>query len=283
MEEIGLEKKVSFELPVKGIKNILIRDQLKYHKLESGIKIEGKILIDGIAILEEQEKSFQESLDVDIFISLLRIDSLDDIKLKIDGYTYRIDDSSVIFDLKARVEGENYDIITFEPSETTAINKAIIDSLLLESNFNPLLRENIDEDFINQVNEIINQKDVEMISSFNDENLINDPDDIIEISESEPIPYVEVKEEIKLEEPKKEVKSLEKETKIESLKKEAKSTSSTSGLKQNYVASFVFYKIKPNESLSDIAQRFNISEDEIRRINSKKKLNPGELIELPKR
>lgn len=132
-------------------------------------------------------------------------------------------------------------------------------------------------DLEEEYNNLLNNKDLEVISTVDDLpqsdilEIVDEQDKEDENKES----YIEEKEEIEKDD------NEGKEIKREEEKKEIIKKKDNSLFNDEYVSSFFFYRIKENETLSDIANKFKVNKDNLLAANPKKSFLPNELILIP--
>lgn len=131
-------------------------------------------------------------------------------------------------------------------------------------------------DLEEEYNNLLNNKDLEVISTVDDLpqsdilEIVDEQDKEDENKES----YIEEKEEIEKDD--NEEKEIKREEEKEIIKKKDNSL-----FNDEYVSSFFFYRIKENETLSDIANKFKVNKDNLLAANPKKSFLPNELILIP--
>ena len=72
MDEIILEKAISFSTNIESLQNLSIKDSIDYKLLDDGCSVIGVIKLSGMAKTLKGLEPFDENIDIDIFETILR-------------------------------------------------------------------------------------------------------------------------------------------------------------------------------------------------------------------
>lgn len=271
MEDYKFKYTYSSNNTIELVSNILLEKDFKIDLKDDGVKIVGNIYI--TCKVKENDELIPKAflIPIDVFILLNKIDCLKDITLEIDHFEYEIKDKDLTFNVICKLKGNNEDIICFEPSLNKEVNQEMI-NLLLRSNDESNKSNNIDENYLNQIEELIKKENVDLIStpieniSISDDDLIkinSQIDDAKKVEEETNENTINNQDEIRNEEIKKE------DVKKENL------------FKEKYESKYFYYQMKENEDLNAIAKKFNLQEKDLLLLNNKS-YKKGSLIKIPK-
>ena len=184
MEDYIFEGLCQSKEKVYGLDDLFIDDDFHYSFLNEGMKISGNIYFSFVMKRELRKEIGSFSIPIDLFISLNEIDSLKDIKLEIDHFTFDIHEEDIHFKVFTKLKGNHEDLIRFNPTDNKEINEELVTLLMRKDELN--LDDKVNEDSIKKMEEILTSKDIEFISTPLDK--IKDSEDLIELT------YEEVKE-----------------------------------------------------------------------------------------
>lgn len=321
MQPFVLEKRFNLDRHLERIKDLRCGNSFEYHKEGDGIKISGNITLNGVFCYSETEESFEKEMPVDVFVPLNKIDCMKDLALSIDDVNYNIDDSYVLFKIKCHLLGDKDDFEKFEPTKDQMFNEMLVEQILDYPKIHRKgTRREFQKDFLDSIEAMLESEnsEIEIFSSVDEDSLKgyfasdfeDEEDEVIELEEEmikfkepeimndsskseiieekvEDIPIpTEIKEEPLV--PEIPLPLVEEKVEIEvpkpnSIKNNPKSERTKLGLKESYSSSYVFYRVKKNDTLESIASQFKIDPLEIRRLNPTKDIKSDELLELPRR
>ena len=247
MDQICLNKTITL-LPGKVI-NITIGDQKEYFETQNEVRIKGDIYIDIFINNDNENKTQHEIEPLDLTLSRSKY-NLKNIELKIYDYQYEINDNQCNIKIIYQVYGDDLSLEKFCSLDDDNLAYQLRDYLNLDVKPNRCL--NLDDDNVKIIDPVIidTTKEVKIYE-----------DDVKEKSSKNGEINIDQKEEnIPQVEPKKEEK------------KEL--------FKESYKTSFIYYRMKNNDTIAEIASRFNVSEEKLMEVN-KKELKPNCLILIP--
>lgn len=282
MEDYIFEGLCQSKEKVYGLDDLFIDDDFHYSFLNEGMKISGNIYFSFVMKRELRKEIGSFSIPIDLFISLNEIDSLKDIKLEIDHFTFDIHEEDIHFKVFTKLKGNHEDLIRFNPTDNKEINEELVTLLMRKDELN--LDDKVNEDSIKKMEEILTSKDIEFISTPLDK--IKDSEDLIELT------YEEVKENkedsIKIDETKLEENKENSEIKIEKNLdttpsiQEVVTRKNEDLLKETYISNSFYYRLHNKETIDDIVSRFHLDKNELIKMNPSKTFKEGELIKIPK-
>lgn len=229
---------------IESYKDFVVVDSYVIKEEDEGFKVEGKIELRGnLKYLDDEEEVFKE-INVDLLIPYDKLESRAMIKLVLDKVDFSKNENVLLIKVKIKVIGDE------EVKE-----KFMYDERKME--YEPVNEEiNIDQDFVKSIEEFMKEQkeNVDVISTVEPENKEIDIFDFrVDENTDDPLPIVEeVKEESKKE----------------------------GILKSDYVIAFYFYRVKDNETLNDILNKFNMNKEEFMKINNKENVKFNDLIQV---
>ncbi len=177
MDEIILEKAISFSTNIESLQNVSVKDSIDYKLLDDGCSVIGVIKLTGAAKTLKGLECFDENIDIDIFAPFDQVIDKTKFSLKVQNYSYQILRNTAVFKINLQVTGfrkikeEHH---TFEGESFNLTNE--IDELLDEnepiSSYDDELLEEIKNIDAEQENKKI---DEELKNEMNSENEIQDP------------------------------------------------------------------------------------------------------------
>jgi len=276
MRPITLSRLIVFPEKVQSIKDVYIEDDIKYDMNQNDLKCQGKVKINFKVNFELESKNCTEVIDLDVVLSLAKIDCAQDLKLQFKDYIVTFDERLVKFTLRYELLGNGEKVISFKE----VADEKIEEDLMKAMNRNDEEEYKVDS---NMINELLNSENVEVIGAdelvpLTTENV----EPIEEISEdtNEPIEEIEPVIVSKIE-----ARSLKEENKNSS--EEVKDTSSEKKneklFKETYKIAYFFYKVDKEEvTYEDIANKFNVDLTLLKNNNKDEKLFKGKLVKIPK-
>ena len=307
MEEYIFKKTFIHNVNISEVKNILLDHEFVNELNDDGVHIKGNIYITFVIASENKNDYEAIQIPVDIFISLTKIDCLKELKLVIDHFEHTIKENEIEFRVYTKLLGNNEELISFEPTKNKEINRSMIDLLMRNSEEKDEI--SFDNDFLNNLENYITKDNVDFISTSYDE-LDLKRNDIIEISSLEDVsqeaetnltnenenPTIneqdekenEIVEENKIIQEQENILKKENET-IENKKidnevdnKEEDKKNKQELFKEKYISSYFYYRLKENETISDVARIFKLSEEDILKININVEFKKGQLVKILK-
>lgn len=283
MKEHIFEPCIYFDNKIKCVKDIILDHKFDYEYLNNGVNINGDITLSFNVEDDFEIKPASIKQNVELFIALNEIDSLKEITLEVEDFSYLINENELKFKVFTKLKGNKEDFVFFELSPSQKVNKEAIALLMRNVNEETLSKTNISQDTLKRFEELIKSSAVDLIASSSDEIICED--DIIEFStldeEVKDVLDVNV-EEVKEEEEihpiyiKEEVKELkiDREKNVKEEKDEL--------LKETYTSSFFFYVLKERETKLDVINKFKMNEDKFDELNKNIIFKKGTLVRIPK-
>lgn len=258
MEPFILKRRFEYQSKIKELSNLVVDQDLKYLKDQDGLEIKGNLSLSGMVHLEEDKVPLNEEIEVDIYIALNKLDSLKNISLVIDKIDHHLLDKELEISITLKLLGDNEDFVSFNLSDNYDLNKAILDNLLTIDASNPLLRNELEDEDEKQLERIIKDEELEVF-----EDKTDNEDDLIKIVQDEviPIPTPIIKEDDK--------------------KLEIKKPSKEKLLKENFVTTFLYYKVQENDEYYLIEEKFKLEKNYLKNYHHNKELIPYTLLEIP--
>ncbi len=274
MRPITLSRLIVFPEKVQSIKDVYIEDDIKYEMNQNDLTCKGKIKINFKVNFELESKNCTEVIDLDVILSLAKIDCAQDLKLQFKDYIVTFDERLVKFTLRYELLGNGEKVISFKEVADEKIEEDLMKAL----NRNDEEEYKVDPDMIN---ELLNSENVEIIGADELVPLTTDNvEPIEEVNEEEtskeldPVIVSKI-EERSIDENKEEVKE-----KTEDVSVEKKSEKL---FKETYKIAYFFYKVDKEElSYEDIAAKFNVDLNLLKNNNKDEKLFKGKLVKIPK-
>lgn len=297
MEEYIFTKSFFYNSSINEVSNILLDHEFENQLEDDGVHIRGNIYI--TFVVSDDVKMDYEAIQipVDLFISLNKIDCLKDLKLIIDHFEHVVKDSEVEFKIVTKLLGNNEELISFEPTKNKEINRSMMDLLMRGDEEQDEI--SFENNFLNNIENFITKDNVDLISTPYEELDLN-RNDIIEISTLEK----EIKEsfdDLKEEAEQKneyDIMPLNKEMvkqkveddgsmQVEKKQEQEENTSPKNESKQElfkekYISNYFYYRLKDNETITDVANLFNLKEEDILKLNKNIEFKKGQLLKIAK-
>lgn len=261
MRPITFNRLIVLKEHVVSVKDVYIEDDLNYSIENSELTCKGNIKIKFNVNYELEVKAYEEKIDVEVVLSLAKIDCEQDLKLQFKDYIVNIDDHLIKFIIRYELLGNGEKIIAF---------KEVADSHVENDLMLALLRKDKDvESFVetsSMIEDLIDSKDVEVIGAedlvpLTSENVLIDET----ISESE--------------DTKEDVAEIRSEDNIKTSVEEKHQPL----FKEKFDISYFFYKVPDDEtSYEDLAKKFNIDLNRLKQDNLDTPLYKGKLIKINK-
>lgn len=251
MQEITLTKIIEMEDKITDLLLITIDDNIDTINDKDGIRLEGKVNISGKLKTDKEEKDFFDYIDLDIFLDYEEIIDRNSINVKVEDFSYKIEENKLYVNVILNLEG-------LKEIETTFLAK--------ENNELVLEKEIEEEEEVKGEQNLDREKEAfldEEVNNFSDEKdeleELNDLEmEIMNREEDELINEV-------VEQPEK--KSL------------LKSVFSSKRIKEE--VSWRLHCVKNETTYEEIASKYNININKLKSINNNEKLEAGKLIFLP--
>lgn len=312
MSSYILDKQLFLNDAVESVKSILVNDDLNYTRLDNGVRVEGKISLNGEYATKESVKPFNDYLDVDMFVPNELIDDFKNFRLLISKCDYNIVDDAITFHLKCDLQGEENVKEQFSLEKQI---KSVIEDMKKEPNpffsrfsndlkdeDSKLLEKCLNGDF--EGLEIISTSD-SVESDASKKNRINDDEEIEVLSEDNKETRDEIFEEVKpiidssidlesnvvsneddfFEDTMVESKVEEIVPVVEPKSKDEKDKMKDNEKlfrKENYVIFARYYKVKQGESYEDIALKNGMNTNDLLSCNNFKPIHEGALLLIKK-
>lgn len=105
MDEIILEKAISFSTNIESLQNLSIKDSIDYKLLDDGCSVIGVIKLSGMAKTLKGLEPFDENIDIDIFAPFDQVIDKSKFSLKVQNYSYQIMRNTAVFKINLQVTG----------------------------------------------------------------------------------------------------------------------------------------------------------------------------------
>lgn len=257
MEKIYVE--TTIDIPSGKIKNLTIADQKKYFDASDCIKISGELMVDIKLIQDENEKTIHYSCPLEL--SLLKSKyNLKDINVSIYDYQYQVESNKCHIKIIYQVEGEDMSLEKFCSLDDDNLSYQLRDYLNLETS--PKRCLNIDDNKITLLDPVIVEPPLKVETDIEQHQL--EMNDIImnhDDEESDKIDEQRIEEDNKLE--------------------ITKENENSNIFKETYTSCFIYYRVHNNETIDDIAKKFNINKEIILKKNPNKEIKANALIIIP--
>lgn len=261
MRPITFNRLIVLKEHVVSVKDVYIEDDLNYSIENSELTCKGNIKIKFNVNYELEVKAYEEKIDVEVVLSLAKIDCEQDLKLQFKDYIVNIDDHLIKFIIRYELLGNGEKIIAF---------KEVADSHVENDLMLALLRKDKDvESFVetsSMVEDLIDSKDVEVIGA---EDLVPLTSESVSIDET-------IREDEDIKEGATEIR---REDNLEVSVEEKHQPL----FKEKFDISYFFYKV-PDEKTSyeDLAKKFNVDLNRLKKDNLDSPLYKGKLIKINK-
>lgn len=261
MRPITFNRLIVLKEHVVSVKDVYIEDDLNYSIENSELTCKGNIKIKFNVNYELEVKAYEEKIDVEVVLSLAKIDCEQDLKLQFKDYIVNIDDHLIKFIIRYELLGNGEKIIAF---------KEVADSHVENDLMLALLRKDKDvESFVetsSMVEDLIDSKDVEVIGA---EDLVPLTSESVSIDET-------IREDEDIKEGATEIR---REDNLEVSVEEKHQPL----FKEKFDISYFFYKV-PDEKTSyeDLAKKFNVDLNRLKQDNLDTPLYKGKLIKINK-
>lgn len=231
---------------IESFKDFVVEDSYLIKEEDEGFKVEGKVNIRGnLKYLDDEEEVFKE-IKVDLLIPYDKLESRNMIKLVLDKVDFSKNENILLIKVKIKVIGDE------EVKE-----KFMFENRKME--YEPVSEEvTLDKDFMKSIEDLMksNKEEVDVVTTIKEEKENIDVFDfrVSEEKEDEPLPIVED-----------EIKEIPKKEEL---------------LKSDYVVTFLFYRVKENETLNDILNKFNMSKEDFYKLNKNKEVKVNDLVQV---
>lgn len=267
MRPLIIKDKYIGKSKIDSFKDFTLEDNYLIKEQEDGFLVDGKIVVRGNLVYENEVEELFKEINVNILIPFEKLESRNMIKLILDKADFDKNENVLIIKIKIKVVGEE------ELSEKLLINQKRKMEYPPQEEIKEVDEEvKIDDNFLKSMEEMIkgNLKDVEMVSTVDNVN-----DDIFDVRVDEdepaivdegiiedmPVPLPLVNEEYPV-------------NKMET-KKEKEEL-----LKTEYVKTFFFHRVKHDENLDDILSKYNMSLNDFKKLNKNIDIKENDLIQI---
>lgn len=104
MQQVNFNKTIDFKKDIEDLLLINIDEQIDKIYDEEGIKITGKLIVGGKIKLDE-EKEFEDEIDIDIFLMQDEILDRNSFGVSVNDFNYKIEGEKLILDISLKMEG----------------------------------------------------------------------------------------------------------------------------------------------------------------------------------
>jgi len=259
MQHINLNKTIELESKISDLLLISIDDQIETTQDKEGVKIIGNIAVGGKAKTLEGEKTFDDKICLDIFLTEDEIMERNSLNISVNDFSYELDENKLILNISLKIEGLKEIETTFLAQEDNEpFQKEEIEEKETEIEIDKKVYIDVDVD-INERNEN-NDTYIEKEEILEEDNIIIEEEDNNE----------EIKEETEV-----------CERVIEEPKKKSLLKSVFSSKKINEEVSWKLHCVKNENSYEEIANKYNVNLNKLISINNNEKLSEGKLIFIP--
>lgn len=209
MDEIILEKAISFSTNIESLQNLSIKDSIDYKLLDDGCSVIGVIKLSGMAKTLKGLEPFDENIDIDIFAPFDQVIDKSKFSLKVQNYSYQIMRNTAVFKINLQVtgfrkikeehhsyEGEAFNL-TNEIDDMLEETPISYDDELLEE-FKEMATQDenkkIDEELKNDMNSENEIQDLEQMQDDIKKDESTEDEDSIPVSITKPIQNQPIKE-----------------------------------------------------------------------------------------
>ena len=105
MENITIEKVISFDNTLDSILDVFVDDNVKYKVLDDSTHVEGVINVKGKVKTLLEEKDFNEEVNLDIFTPLNKVVDSALFKINVVDYSYVLNNKNLLIYIILNVEG----------------------------------------------------------------------------------------------------------------------------------------------------------------------------------
>ena len=251
MRPIIIKDKYICKDNIESFKDFKLEDSYLIKEEQDGFKIEGKIKVSGIILYKDDEENINKDIDINILLPYEKLESKNMIKILLDKVDYSKNENMLLIKIKLKVIGDE------ETKENFMFNNRKMEFPPKEDEI-----EVLDSELIKSMEDILKNEEVEMVSTLNEN--VEENIDIFDVrldDEIETLPLINEEDKENINE------QIKEETKEELLKTE-------------YITTFFFYRVKKNENLDDILNRFQMSFDEFKKMNNKMEVKENDLIQI---
>ena len=251
MRPIIIKDKYICKDNIESFKDFKLEDSYLIKEEQDGFKIEGKIKVSGIILYKDDEENINKDIDINILLPYEKLESKNMIKILLDKVDYSKNENMFLIKIKLKVIGDE------ETKENFMFNNRKMEFPPKEDEI-----EVLDSELIKSMEDILKNEEVEMVSTLNEN--VEENIDIFDVrldDEIETLPLINEEDKENINE------QIKEETKEELLKTE-------------YITTFFFYRVKKNENLDDILNRFQMSFDEFKKMNNKIEVKENDLIQI---
>lgn len=258
MQKINYKEKILLEQKINELLIINIDDKLTQAKERDCIKVTGEIKVSGEVATENGNQNFYHPIEVDIMLSEDQLISKEVI-ISIDDFNYKIDDNLIEIELMMKVEG----LKEIEPYFPAQEDKEIIQIEREEDNIESTIFENP----IEEVNEqTIQEENTYIEDSIETELVTND---------------IEIQKEIN----QRNFNKPDNEKKQNSNNKKKKHSLLDQVFKNRNIEKetcYIYHVVKKETSYNEVAQFYNIDEEQLKKANNNEEIFEGKLLLIPK-
>lgn len=268
MRPLIIKDKYVGKSKIDSFKDFTLEDNYLIKEQEDGFLVDGKIVVRGNLVYENEVEELFKEIDVNILIPFEKLESRNMIKLILDKADFDKNENVLIIKIKIKVVGEE------ELNENLLINQKRKMEFPPQEETKEVDEElKIDDDFLKSMEEMIkgNVKDVEMVSTVD-----NLTDDIFDVRVDEDEPAIEDKgiiEDIPVPLP-----LVNEEYPVNNVEK--KEVKKEELLKTEYVKTFFFHRVKHDENLDDILNKYNMSLNDFKKLNKNVDIKENDLIQI---
>ena len=136
MENITIEKVISFDNTLDSIIDVLVDDNIKYNIFDDSTHVEGIINVKGKVKTLLEEKDFNDEVNIDIFTPLNKVIDKDLFQIKVVDYSYVLQNKNLLIYIVLNVDGIVNQKEEVVKNEVLDINKLNVIEEQREQGFN---------------------------------------------------------------------------------------------------------------------------------------------------
>lgn len=269
MNSYVFDKRINLNEDVKKVSSVVLNNDFNYLKLSNGVRVTGKIGISGECKCEDHSFPFKDTMDVDLIVPNENIGDVNSIKLVIDNYDLHIVDEGLTLKVRCSLNGYEEATKMFELEKTLKENFKNIDDNIVQG-----LRDEIGEDDEKKFMDLINGKNVDVISNLDTYEEVKEDDIPLEVEDSNNDKVIDntIKGDNKSEEV----------TLIDNIPTNNNPLPNDLFVEERFVIFSSFYRVRNGDTYESIASKNNIDVQKLKDLNKNKELTEGSLIQIPR-
>ncbi len=162
MQEYVFDKEFVFNKIIESIDDLNIEEDFHYLKNDDNLLIYGNIVFTFKINYQDGKENINFTYPIEITKMINELDSLKDISLSIENFTYDIDENKIKFKIITRLKVDQDYFYSFQPSANEKINRQITGLLMRESKDKS---ETVSKEYLKKIESAIKNKDVELLTT----------------------------------------------------------------------------------------------------------------------